>query len=315
MTTLNENRLVVLNSRDGKKLNGTSNSNIVFTFPSLMIRDDNIIHNALTLDSVDIPHTFYNVTEHNNILRIRWQRAIIKNRTMTIPVGNYNTETFRVLFLAMFQNLFGATPILVFNPTTGKYNFNPPPDTNGNISIVTFLSSGSTGLRLLGVNETSDTTIQYDAEDNVELDYVVDFFGSKKLNVFSDALAGHNSDSSFLGETHIIASVSITSPFLDIIHFKYLHSGLSILKNKSISQIDIQIRDENNNLVNFNNHDWSFAFHILTYRKKEHHPIKQMSFLEDQSLYQEQPKITEQREDIKEEIEEEEEDDELDNLI
>lgn len=47
MTTLNENRLVVLNSRDGKKLNGTSNSNIVFTFPSLMIRDDNIIHMLL----------------------------------------------------------------------------------------------------------------------------------------------------------------------------------------------------------------------------------------------------------------------------
>ena len=290
-TTLIENRLVVLNSRHARKLNGSYNSKVIFEFPSLVIDTKDVIHNSITIDSVEIPHSYYNIDDNNNKINIKHEKIsdpslplpdITNTSIITIPIGNYNAKTFSSVFLTQFNSVFSAYPDFNLDKQSGVYVFNPPADADGYTHRITFLSAGSTALEIMGL-KNEDKLFTHTIR-GTPFDFLCNFLGTKKINIFSDALAGHNICSSSLGETTIIASVSVNAPMFGMIHLNYLNTGESYLKKRSVSEIDIQVKDEQSNLLNFNNIDWTLTIHILTHRVKKEHVIENVPFLEEKSI-------------------------------
>ena len=107
MTTLT--KIITLSSNDAQRLNGEFLSNVRFTF-SRMLADQNHIHyNTISIQSAEIPHSFYNVDQNHNVIYYTVADtgglgSFYNNYTMTIPEGQYNANTF----ITVFQTLFAA---------------------------------------------------------------------------------------------------------------------------------------------------------------------------------------------------------------
>ena len=89
--------------------------------------------------------------------------------------------------------------------------------------------------------------------------------GVKKLSLYSDALAGNNIDSNSLGENTLINTISVNAPAWGLITYNNASLNESILRNKFINRIDLQVRDEEGFLVDFNNTDYELTFILRTY--------------------------------------------------
>lgn len=69
ITTYEDSRILVLNSKDAKKNNGTMNSNIEFEFNGLLKEDITIIQSHIQLIASQIPYSFYIINANNNVLK------------------------------------------------------------------------------------------------------------------------------------------------------------------------------------------------------------------------------------------------------
>ena len=287
-----DNRLIVLNSEHAKRLNSSYNSNVLFEFPPLINDSNNVIHNSISIESVEIPHTFYNIDSNNNKINIKYERIalppsteiITSTQLITIPIGNYTATIFQAQFLSLFDELFGTTPIMSLKKTTGVYLFNPKPDDGNYSHRITFLSNGSTCFDVLGLAKQDKVFIHLPISQEPQFDFMCNFLGTKKINIYSEALASHNIASSALGECSLITSVSNSVPSFGLIVLNYLHTGNSHLKTKTLSQIDIQLRDDNGHLLNLNNIHWSMTINLITHSIKTKQEIQNIRFLEERAI-------------------------------
>ena len=67
----------------------------------------------------------------------------------------------------------------------------------------------------------------------------------------------------------LIDTLGVNTPAYGLLTYDNQQAIYSKLKQKTINQIDIQIKDEFNNYVNFNNTDWSITLALIIYRKLE----------------------------------------------
>lgn len=146
--------------------------------------------------------------------------------------------------------------VITISKQTGKLTF----DSLGiNFS---FFSTGSTIFDILGFADTSYTSV----EGIISAPFPLNLLGIQQLRITSNAFSSYNSSSSSLGECNLVSIIQSTAPPFGMILYNNINS-FSVLKNKSISLIDIQILDEYGNLVDFNNTDWSMTFQLTNYRK------------------------------------------------
>ena len=116
MTTLN--KVITLSSSHCERLNGDFLSNVRFNFPHVLSHHNHIHYNTVSIQSAEIPHSFYNVDQNHNVVEYQVNSA---DYTMTIPEGQYNVNTL----IATFQTLFasdahGEECTMTFDKTTGK---------------------------------------------------------------------------------------------------------------------------------------------------------------------------------------------------
>ena len=64
MTTLT--KIITLSSNDAQRLNGEFLSNVRFTFSHVLTDQNHIHYNTISIQSAEIPHSFYNVDENHN---------------------------------------------------------------------------------------------------------------------------------------------------------------------------------------------------------------------------------------------------------
>ena len=107
MTTLV--KVITLSSTHCERLNGEFLSNVKFNFPHVLSDHNHIHYNTVSIQSAEIPHSFYNVDQNHNIVqyRINYTLNTFGNPTdftMTIPEGQYNANTF----ISTFQTLFAS---------------------------------------------------------------------------------------------------------------------------------------------------------------------------------------------------------------
>jgi len=252
-----DNRLITLNSQDGEKLNGTYLSNIKFNFSGLLQDDIYLIRTYITILNCQIPVSFYIIDDTDNILYYT-ENSIPK--TITIPIGNYNGNQIVTLLNTSFTaNSSNITSSL--NSSTGLLSFN----ITGGVSY-TFLST-STIKSILGFNDNiSSTTL-------IILPYQLNLLGKKKLFINSNYLRNSAFTSKSLSSVQTIATIPVDQPPYSMINYVSVSDlERNILFNRTLDIIDIQIVDEDNKYINFQNINWSITL-CLTIEKNDHEKI------------------------------------------
>jgi len=245
---LYETKQYFLSSSSGTKNNGSYNSDITFYIPKLIERKDLILYNTIRISHAEIPYSFYIVNEYNNTFQFN-------SNTVTLPFGNYNGFT---LMNAINQEIqvYDASASLALNQTTGRYTMTStlPFTLNTNMSQI---------YKIIGL-EKGNYSGQFNFSNSLyELyfTYPLNTSGSRNLYIKATNFVLDNLNTS-TNDKATLKSISCNVPPFGIIMYNNNENVETLVKNPETNYINIQITDDENNLVNFNNIDWSICLEI-----------------------------------------------------
>jgi len=291
-----QSRLVSLNSRFATRfLNGNKKSSLLFDFNNISPKSVDTLYHSVAIQSAEIPSSYYNINENNNIINITDSLGTTAN--IIITVGNYNADTFKTEFELKFNAAaFAGNATLDYNTITGKYSL-----LSATVGTALTVNLITTTCRLpLGVSIDAVGTLVFPFAAPPSLfPQPADFLGITKIKMNSDALAGGNFDSNKLNTTTLVDTISSTATPFGLIIYNSLGRE-SFVKTKRIDEIDIQLLDQNNNFIDFNGIDWCMTLLINTHRRQKFSK-KDGTILNDK--YVATLKALEKTQSIKEELE------------
>ena len=247
-----ESRLININSANALiKNNGTYNSDVVFKFPGLVKPEQYITGVQFQLLDAQLPVSFYNINYTNNTLNYQISSV---NYTITADVGNYNFNSLATQLIAKF-----LANGHIFTITINKQN--------GIIKLATpatnFILQVSSMFSVLGLLLSNHISSSF----SLTADYPLNLLGITKIKIQSVNLNTYNADSSNSGNSNNIGLIPVDQSSFGLIVFENKSSSKFDLRNNQIDEIDLQITDQNNNLINFNNIDWNLTILIETTRE------------------------------------------------
>ena len=251
-----DSRVINLNSKDSVKLNSQKNSNVYFKFKNILKEDDDVYYITCGLLSAQIPVSFYNVNVNNQYLSYSVNGTAY---SLTIPEGNYNAYGFISSFQTQFSNgAHGKALTVTLDKLTGRFTF-----TLTTSYTLVLNSATSTIFKVLGFDISTDYTIT----SSQLAPYPANFLGVKKIKVLSSALANFSYDSNTLGNTNLIQTITVNDSAFGMVTYQNQIENYGRLKTKRIDEIDIQLRDEDDALIDLNGIDWGLTFHLNLYRR------------------------------------------------
>jgi len=153
---------------------------------------------------------------------------------------------------------------LSFNATTGKFSLMS--DVVG--ITLTINVAETTAQSIIGIDPTSTIDVVFPkAALATSFPQLANFLGITKIKINSNALAGDNYDSASLNTTTLVDTISTTATPFGLTIFNSLGRESS-LKSKKIDEIDLQLLDQNNQFINFNNINWSLTIVLNTPRRQ-----------------------------------------------
>ena len=258
---IQDTKLLSLNSKYATKLNGTQNSSVMFDFVNIIDKSKDHLYMTMAVQSAEIPSSFYNVTTINNVTRVD-RDDIAAAFDITIPVGNYNADSYKTKFKELYD---AATPSVVdiqLDGVTGIFNLI---ETGVSAANFTIKAVGSTSYVLWGGEVGTDYVFPV-AGAAASFGFPANFLGVTKIKLSSDNLAGTNVDSSQLKTTTLIDTISVAATPFGLTIFNSLGRE-TLMKAKRIEEIDLELRDQDDNLIDFNNAEWCISIIINTHRR------------------------------------------------
>lgn len=257
-----ENRLLLLNSRDARIYNnGTYKSDVVFYMRGLLKQEKNLVNFKYQFINATVPVSFYNINETNNVLNYEEDGV---DYTITVPTGNYNFNTLSTTMIALF--LANTTTMTIsINRQNGILTFT-------GTDLMIFYST-STILRVLGFIPNVDT---YSVGVILTAPYPLNLLSPLKLKIKSTAITASNLDTATNGYSNLISTFPVDQPSFGLIIHENKNIVKYIVRNDIVDDVDIQITDENDNLINFNNIDWCIT--LMLEITKEIIPVSKDDF-------------------------------------
>jgi hypothetical protein len=227
-----------------KQLNGTSNC--IYDFSNLPIDDGEIF---VSVQSAQIPGTFYNVDDINNLLV--YSVAGAPNINLVIPPSNYNVNTL-LTYLTTVMTGFTIT----FNSQSNKYTFTHA------TNAFSFKSS-STCFELLGFIE--DQT--YNSSGlTLTSALCINFFTIQAILIEISNLITNNKTSNVSeNNPSILVSIPITTSQNSVLSYYNvfnLHERINTIKN--FASLQIRLLDQDLDLLDLNGANWTATIQ-LTY--------------------------------------------------
>ena len=246
-----DNHLITLNSKYATQLNGTLLSSVVFGFTGLLQDESNIINTFITVSNAQIPVSFYTITSTNNRINYGQLGADV---SFNIPIGNYNSTSL----ISALKVVFGANLItLTINKLDGKLSFLFNTNT-------TFQSTSS-------IKDILGFEVDFPCLTNVTsvLPFPLNLLGVKKISIKSDRLAITSYSSVNFSTSNTLTTIPVDQPAFNMISYvNQSDLNTNILQAKTLNIIDISLVDENNNLLDFNNCDWSMTLSLSIHRNE-----------------------------------------------
>jgi hypothetical protein len=263
MDIYQDSRIISLNSIDASQFNnGTKYTDIVFSFKNLLIDSEDILYSTIGVSDAQIPVSWYLVEPETNTLNFIWNSV---NYTITLELGNYNSNSFIAELTKKFQLISGLLVEILLNRINGKLSFdfkNSVPPT------VQFLYSGSQGLfRLIGL----DTKTNYSGIIIVG-DYPMNLLGIQRLKICSNNLATNDNFDSSKSSNNVIQVIPIDVPSYGLIVYRNQTTEYGKLKSRTLSNIDIQLFDEFGRFIQMNGIHYCITLQLNIYRKYLNQP-------------------------------------------
>ena len=269
-TTRTDSRIISLNSSNAiLKNNTTFNSDVVFRLIGLVKKETDIKHITFHLIDAQIPVSFYNINYTNNILK--YQISSI-NYTITVIPGNYNfTSLANILIAGFFAN--GHIFTITINKQTGVITFATP--------ATNFILQVSSIFTTLGFPSSNQTSNGF----SLTATYPLNLFGITKIKINSSFFNSYNYDSATNGMSNLISVIPVDQPAFGLIIYENKSNATYTLRTDVVDEIDLQLTDQNDNLINFNNIDWQLTFLLEITREHEELSSTEMSdVLKEQNI-------------------------------
>lgn len=248
MPTYIENKIINLNSQNATKRNGDFLSSVYFDFKGLLTDDPDVKSVSVSVQNAQLPYSFYNINVYNNLLRI----GLDANPpvVLTLTRGNYNATTLITEIQARLTAAGITSITLTISNITGLLTFTR---SSGNFTLY---FSGSTCFRVLGF----DPTINYTSTTSVLIaPYPLNLLGTLKLRIASYALPVNTIDSTVEGNLNVLATIPINAGNFGLIMYENTNNIQSQLNTRLLDGFDMEIIDDDNNLINFNNTYWTIS--------------------------------------------------------
>jgi hypothetical protein len=285
-----DNRLITLNSQDGEQINGTYLSNIRFNFSGLLQDDIYLVRTYITVLNAQIPVSFYIIDDTDNILYYTVNGLF---NVITITPGNYNGNQMVSTLNTEFTSK-GSPIATALNSLTGLLIFFI---SGAGANTVTFLST-STIKTILGFN------VNITNNNVITMPYQLNLLGKKKLFINSNSLKNSAFTSKSLSSVQTIATIPVDQPPYNMINYTSISDlEKNILFNRSLDVIDIQIVDEDNKYINFQNINWSITL-CLTIEKNDHEKINYSLYnlplpIENKNILENNKRLTRDEKELK----------------
>ncbi|MEY3752078.1 MAG: hypothetical protein RLZZ354_620 [Pseudomonadota bacterium] len=265
-----DSRLISLNSSNAYlKNNSTFLSDVIFRLPGLLKKESDIKHVQYQIVDAQIPVSFYNVNYTNNVLNYQ---IVSVNYSITADPGNYSFTSLATNLIAKFL-ANGHIFTITINKNNGIVTFS---------TIATnFIFQVSSMFTVLGLLATKNST-----SFNLVCDYPFSVLGVTKIKIVSQFFNSYNIDSANNGLSNNLALIPVDQPSFGLIVYENKSNSKYTLRTDTLDEIDLQLYDQNNNLINFNNIDWQLT--ILMEITRE---VEQQSQTEMADILKEQNKI------------------------
>ena len=147
------------------------------------------------------------------------------------------------------------------NNSTGKYHI----DSNFTISVL----SSSTLLKIIGgISNTTYNAILINTKYVLNFPFAVNLLGTKniyiKCNLILENLQTKTNDSQTL------KSIPLNVPPFGLILYNNNENIETLVKNSQIDNLNIEIVDDDDNLINMNNQDWTICIELKTTLQVSH---------------------------------------------
>lgn len=256
-TIIREKRLVSLNSNNASIYYNNSNlSSMLFNFSSILVPDSSIVYIEGGLQSAQLVASFYNIDLTNNVFNYVISGI---NYNIQISPGNYNYTTLVSQMITKF--------------TANTHTFSISLNQSSNIITMSYTGVGtwssiqpSSIYNILGFNAN---TIYNITLNTFTMPNLFNLIGIKKLKIYSQNLAIDSYDSVDSSTNNLIETISVYVPGFSLVVYNNIDSTYGHLKTSYLNSIDIMIKDENGNLVNFNGIHWSMTIVLIVYKKLE----------------------------------------------
>jgi len=251
-----DNTLITLNSDYAIKKNGSLNSSVVFDFNSILQDEPDVIRCNISVLNAMIPCSFYNITSSNNTFNYLYCINSLQNEnvdSVRIPEGNYNSIS---LIDALNSGFIQNNDIFLkfsYDRINGKTKFS-----SSNTSLVKLVFLESSMASVLGFESFNYSTLLYSANQTIQSPHRMNLLGVKRISIHSQNINTVSYSSLNLSASTVLCTINNDSPMNGII--SYQNTDLKfLLRVSQINSIDIELKDENQQFLDFHNIPWTIT--------------------------------------------------------
>lgn len=256
MSTYIDTKIITLTSQSATiKRNGDYLSNVWYDMGLFLKDEPDIIHRQITLQSAQIPYSFYVVNYTNN--QFKYQIGSGTIYTSSIPVGNYTGNSL-ITAINTILTSNSITLGITLSKINGKLTF------THSTQNFTFYSLAHSILPILGFASNTNYT---SSSFTLTTPYTLNLLGIKVLQVRSSLFNMLNFSSVSGGITTLLGTIPVSAIPFGMIDYTDKGQNRVSFSNPIIDEIDIEILDgESGEFINFNNQDWTMTFCIYLTR-------------------------------------------------
>ena len=228
---------LLLNSKYASKYDNSLTSNCIYSLTNPITKPD--FHQLLiTIQNVNIPHSYYNINSNNNTLSYTMNSI---NYTFTITSNNYTINDLVSYINANMGNNFKIS----YSTSTNKLTF-----TNTTYNFTFYYTSSC--IDLLGLNNSSNQT---STSKILISSRVCDLSYTKSLYINCNLNLNTIDSRKSLGYTNAIVKISVQLNYLSIETYENYRGYSNLLFEKKITNLNIFITDDDNNNIDLNGCD------------------------------------------------------------
>ncbi len=223
-------------------------STLKFNIPKIFYKDKFTLYHTIKVLHCEIPFSWYIINQFNN-------KLVLSTGSITLPYGNYNANTFMV----MLQLLLPVNMTITFETSTGKFKLSY----NASFSIL----ASTTCSKLIGLSaNTLYTSSLLLGSYIINMPYPASFLGTKNIYVNVPNLVLDNYTTSTKTYSTLLC-IAVNVPPYGVIFYDNRTSNKNTIKGSQDDTIEIEILDDDQNEIPFNNIEWSITLEVETFKQ------------------------------------------------